>query len=205
MNVYHCSNHKSGSHFTAIRLLTYLKNRLNHQSSEGQGYIDISTTMTYFEEIFNNLQDLVYTCDRLLRSNLIEVNTRQTDTIQTSSHMRLTGAGNYYLTFLSSQFVYLDNVLYDTPISDISVVRELHNLHKKVVSLGDYDSSKSEKMKTRFSMVDLFLKYLLDEEKKEIQNNPLIQQYEDFKDLMLPVISIKYTNQKEYISQKLQI
>ena len=71
--------------------------------------------------------------------------------------IRITTAGRYYLNYLVNAFAYLDLVWHDTPIDDRAVADKLTRLIH------------STEMDERFSRVDLFLAYLEDQEKKELE------------------------------------
>jgi hypothetical protein len=77
--------------------------------------------------------------------------------------VRATPSGEYYLTYLSRAFAYVDLVWIDTPLADSALLTELRNL----VGLRDRTS--------RFSRVDAFLAYLSVEEQREHRDFPLLR------------------------------
>ena len=71
-NLFNCSAERNSSHFTAIRLLKFLQKRRSNFSVEGQGYIEIAKTVTIFDDLFDNREDLISIANRLLKWNLIK-------------------------------------------------------------------------------------------------------------------------------------
>jgi hypothetical protein len=173
LNVFECSLDRNSSHFTALRVLSYLLSRRSEGSREGPGYIDIGSLLTLFEDVFDNREDVIKTLNRLLAKQLIELNTRATDSIAGASHVRATSAGWYYRRHLVKSFAYLDLVLQDTPLADASVEERLRASVTRVDNLSDREDLKIQRMETRFERVNLFLEYLRAEEDAEHQGRDL--------------------------------
>ena len=167
MNLYDCGAEKNSSHFTSLRVLAFLLSRRGESSREGQGYCEVAKVAALFEDIFGNGQDVVRTLNRLLYRQLIEANTRATDSIAGASHVRVTSAGWYYSKFLAGRFAYLDLVLQDTPIDERKVEKELRDSVFRVDNLADREGEKIDRMTARFGRVARFLEYLQDEEDRE--------------------------------------
>lgn len=165
LNVFDCGLERNGGHFTALRILNVLLDHRSVNSPEGRGYVKISSLLESFMVIFDNEEDFYRASDRLLRKNLIEVDTRVTDTIQKAVYIRITAAGWYYLTFLSKSFSYLDLIYVDTPLNSEDVCLQLLKLTRDVDSLPDED--RRQKLESRFERTRLFLNYLLIEERAE--------------------------------------
>jgi hypothetical protein len=156
LNLFNCSSEKNSSHFTSARILSVLLINRSESSSEGRGYIELSRVIGFMGEVFDNVRDLTYTFDRLLKRQLIEVNTRSTETVAGASHVRVTSAGWYYLRHLSRNFAYLDLVLQDTPISDDNLVRSLRQSVYDVNTLSDREQEKIPRMQVRFNRAKNF-------------------------------------------------
>lgn len=167
MNVFDCGLERNSSHFTGLRILSMLLNYRNVNSAEGRGYVRISTVLEAFLIIFDNEEDFFRTADRLLRKNLIEVDTRVTDTIQKAVHIRITAAGWYYLSYLSNSFSYLDLIYVDTPLNDDTTFNLLVRLTRDVDNIFEDEKSRRQKLELRFERVRSFLLYLSKEEKIE--------------------------------------
>jgi len=204
INLFTYGADRNSSHFTSFRVLRLLINRQSVYSDEGPGYIDIAILVNIFDEILNNREDLINTCNRLLKWNLIEVNTRSTESIIGSSHLRITSAGKYYVNYLVNSFCYLDLVLQDTPIDDAYIVEELTRLVKQVDNLSGRDEDKLERTEVRFSRVEVYLDYLSKEEDKELIINPGIQKFSEFKEKFIPNILVLYQRERDWIRGRLQ-
>jgi hypothetical protein len=119
------------------------------------------------EDIFDNREDLLRSLTRLLSRQLIESNTKSTETIAGASHVRVTSAGWYYSRYLVMAFSYLDLVLQDTPLNSVALERKLRSYVEQVDNLSDREDQKLERMRVRFSRAREFLDYLQTEENRE--------------------------------------
>ena len=167
LNVFDCGVYKNSSHFTALRILYLLLSYRSQASREGQGYIEIAKVLNSFEDIFDNSEDFIVTLNRLLQAQLVEVNTRSTESIEGASHVRVTSSGWYYSGYLVRSFCYLDLVLQDTPLNDSDVAEQLKQSVYLVDNLSDWEEQKIPRVETRFARVGLFLDYLESEESAE--------------------------------------
>ncbi len=167
LNVFDCGAYKNSSNFTALRILNVLLSYRAQASREGQGYIEIARLLTSFEDAFDNAEDFIVTLNRLLQAQLVEVNTKSTESIAGASHVRVTSAGWYYSRYLIRSFCYLDLVLQDTPFSSSQVAEELKQSVYLVDNLYDREEDKVERVEERFKRVESFLDYLKREEDLE--------------------------------------
>jgi hypothetical protein len=167
LNVFNVGSHRNASHFTGLRILLALLGHRGEWTPEGQGYLELAKLLSGFEEIFDNREDFLSTINRLVKSQLVEANTRSTESIEGASHVRITSAGWYYLRYLVRSFAYLDLVLQDTPIDDIHVEKDLRQSVFDVDNLIDHEDRKLERVRTRFARVRTFLDYLTREEETE--------------------------------------
>jgi len=167
LNVFDVGPERNSSHFTCLRLLSFLMQYHGASSPEGLGYASISRTLGVFVDIMDNEEDFVRSADKLLRKALIEVDTRSTESIQGASYVRITAAGWYYLNYLSRAFAYLDLVLQDTPVDDDKVYTSLLAQIKQVELAIETEAKKEERLELRFKRVNIFLDYLEREEQSE--------------------------------------
>ena len=167
MNLYDCGAERHSSHFTALRILAFLLSRRGESSREGRGYCEVAKVISFFEDVFDNREDIVRTLERLVYRQLIEANTRSTDSIVGASHVRVTSGGWYYSKFLAGLFAYLDLVLQDTPIDDPRIEEDLRDSVFRVDNLADREGDKIIRMAERFSRVSRFLEYLKEQEDRE--------------------------------------
>jgi hypothetical protein len=196
LNVFNCGSERNSSHFTAIRVLNYLRERESISSNEGLGYVNIDSILNLFDEIFDNRTDVIWICDNLLSRNLIETNTKATDTISDSSHIRITSAGKYY-NFLIKKFVYIDLVLIDTPINDETIIDKLFKISVEIEKIPDHE--KYSKTIQRFERTELFIEYLKNEEENEEKIFPSMRSCDDFKENICFSILNEFRNDKKFI------
>jgi hypothetical protein len=160
INIYDIKSEASSSHFTGLRLLKYLEENKNISSPEGIGFVELNTVLRTFEDIFHNENDVIKTILKFIGLNrqLVELDTRMTESIEGSSYVRITPAGLFYHDKLYKEFPYLDLIWQDTPINDSAISQEL----AKLIHVTD--------MEERFKRVSLFLDYLDREETYEIEH-----------------------------------
>ncbi len=201
MNVFDCGTERNSSHFTALRLLELLRLHNSEYSPMGRGFIEWNKVLYEFENSFDNLDDVIRTAERLVRWRLIEVNTKSQESLQDVTHVMITGAGDYYLKYLVNKFCYLDLILQDTPLNDGALRDELALFMKKVDNLTGRDEDKYQRTLVRFERVDLFLKYLKEQEDLErAQNKTPINPFFG-KSIVSDIIS-GYTRDKEFILRR---
>jgi len=201
-NVFDCSAEPNSSHFTALRILEILLNRRSEYNIEGKGYVEISQMLSVFEDVFDNRSDFVRVMNKLVSSQLIELNTRSIESINGASHARVTSAGWYYAQYLTHSFCYLDLVLQDTPINEKHIQKELKDAVLQVDNLIDRDNEKMLRMEVRFRRVENFIKYLQSDEEREqnkynLQNNRLLHKK------FIPEIKKEYEAQRDWIKKRL--
>jgi hypothetical protein len=204
MNLFDCGTERNSSHFTSIRIIKALSLRRSEASREGQGYVDISQLLGKSEDIFDNKEDFVRSLNRLLVRQLIEANTRSTDSITGASHVRLTSSGWYYYKFLIRSFCYIDLVLQDTPINDPIVEHNLITLIEQVDNLSDGDGSKLARTQIRFTRVRDFLDYLEKEENKEISIFDLDRRGDVWSDSYVPDMKRQIEREIAWIERRLR-
>ncbi|GAC1526591.1 MAG: hypothetical protein NVS3B1_16150 [Marmoricola sp.] len=204
MNLFDCGAQRNASHFTAVRLLRYLAGRRGESTPQGQGYVPIANVVGAFEDVFDNLEDVTRTLNRLVTRQLVEVNTRSTESIDGAEFVRLTSAGWYYDAELVHSFAYLDLVLQDTPLDDEQVVESLKRSVFDVDNLGDKEENKLERMDTRFARVDTFISYLEAEETAERELFGLDRLNTSLAEVVMPGIRARFVDQRQWISRRLR-
>jgi hypothetical protein len=168
LNVFECGQEKNSSHFTSLRILTVLNLHRSASSKEGEGFYEIVNLLSIFEDAFNNKEDFLKSLSRLVSKHLVETNTKISESLNTSTHVRITSAGWYYIKYLVHSFAYLDLVFQDTPINDQRTVEQLVDSLHKVNNLSDPEEDKVSRMDERFRRISLFLDYLKREEDAEV-------------------------------------
>jgi hypothetical protein len=153
LNLYSISDEARPSHFTKIRLLTYLSHHRHHSSNFGLGFVRTDIIKDEFGKIGTSETDIAESLKLLSQKALVENDVYEAAKL--GDAYRITLAGRYYMKFLAVRFAYLDLVLQDTPIAD-------HNAVEVITRLVD-----SRDLKERFFRVETFLHYLVHEEARE--------------------------------------
>ena len=205
LNIFECGQEKNSSHFTSLRILSVLDTYRHQSSREGDGFHEIVLILSMFEDIFDNKQDFLKAINRLVKSRLVETNTRIFESIDGSTHVRITGAGWYYLNVLITNFAYLDLVFQDTPINDSAVVASLAKSISKVNNLSDPEDDKVARLEERFRRIETFLGYLEKEEEAErkvfhLDNKKKHPIYLKF----MSSFRSHYNEQKQWITKRLR-
>ena len=201
INLFDVTSAARASHFTAMRILRYLCNLRSFTTPEGPGYTRLQSLLDRFESTFDNVPDVIATAERLLRRQLIECDTRSTETLSNAMHVRVTSAGWFYLRDLSNKFPYLDLVMQDTPIFDAETAEILHQSVRAVDNTNDRDFDKVQRISERFRRVECFLDYLGKEECAEIDGlDPGLDLVQKF----VPYIREQYERDREYIQRRLK-
>jgi hypothetical protein len=205
MNIYECGQHKNASHFTSLRILHILNLHRNQFSKIGEGYFEVSKLLLQFEEAFNNREDFLSQLGRLVERHLVETNTKISETITGSTHIRLTSAGWYYLKYLSQTFAYLDLIFQDTSIDASSpIVQQLVNSLNAVNNIGDPEEQKIPRMEERFNRVSIFLSYLDQQETHEHRSLQVRNSENPIYKLFIKEIIEKFIAQRTWILQRLK-
>src|SRR5207249_3394000 len=89
LNLFDSGAERNSSHLTALRLLKVLLLRRGESTPSGQGYVDIADLLSMSEDVFDNREDVIRTLNRLLARQLVEVDTRATDSITGADKVRV--------------------------------------------------------------------------------------------------------------------
>lgn len=160
MNVFDFDYSLGDSHFTQLRILKYLEDNLNKSTRIGRGYVLINKLVQEADNVSINKSIIIDSLLRLARFNLIEFDNQSKDRVTTAEYVKITYSGKYYLNFLIYEFVYLDSVFIDTPLSDQKLVQDLKRLVNEV-DLG-----------TRLKRTRMFVDYLVEAEETEFKERP---------------------------------
>jgi hypothetical protein len=199
LNMFDCGSERNASHFTSLRIIRALSLRRGESNREGQGFVKISEVLALSETIFDNRQDFLRSLNRLVAKQLVETNTKTTDSVTGASHVRVTSAGWYYSTYLVRSFAYLDLVLQDTPLDDSRVEEALRAYVQQVDNLSDREDQKFERVEIRASRVRLFLRYLANEEERERKQFDLDRQGGIWEEPFVPAIAAQIESELTWI------
>jgi hypothetical protein len=193
-NLFHVSRKPNASHFTALRILNYLSTAPTSQGG-GREFLNLQTLLVAMAENFGNEEDCKETILRLVAVDrqLIDLDTRRTDSLEGASALRATAAGMYYLRFLANAFSYCDLAWHDTAFDDRPTCDALSKLMH------------STDMNDRFYRVDIFLYYLRVEEENEFASQGLNYEEETVWGPFIPRIKRHVENEKVDIRRRLKI
>ncbi|OQB83353.1 MAG: hypothetical protein BWX88_03369 [Planctomycetes bacterium ADurb.Bin126] len=191
LNVFHVTGARNASHFTTLRILQYLS-REHVADVRQQGFTDLHILVQSLSDMFDNEDDVIQVLMRLIALNrqLVELDTRRSDTLAGASTVRITSAGAYYLHYFVRSFAYLDLMWHDTAISSSSISDQLSRLIPNVY------------MTERFARTELFLEYLNGEEEEELAS---MQSVPHYLGPFMPTISKQYEREKKLIESKLRL
>ncbi len=152
-----------GSHFTSLRLLSWL----DSARSAGSGYVSLSSLKSVFSDRYGMLRDMELNLAVLLETGLIESNNRIDTYTEDLDLVTITPYGIYALQKLCGNFAYLDLITLDCGVFDSSVSAGLSDY-----GAGDYrafkEGKKYDRVVLRLEKVETFLRYLRKEMDNEI-------------------------------------
>jgi hypothetical protein len=191
LNVARCNN---SSHFTALRILKYLSAYAD-TSNINSGFVNLHALISDIADIFGNDDDCRETILKMiaLEKQLVELDTRRSDSIEGASEIRISTSGVYYLDYLIKSFAYIDLIWHDTPFAERATSE---NLASKIL-LTD--------MNDRFARVGLFLDYLTQQEKNELMEHNLKDNNGAFWGPFMPQIVDQIEKEKVVIKKKLRM
>lgn len=192
LNLFDVQPEFNASHFTGLRLLKYLSENKNVSYPEGIGFVDLNSIFSIFDDIFHNYGDVRRTILKFIGLNrqLIESDTKMTDSIEGSSCVRITPAGLFYHDILFKEFSYLDLVWQDTPINNSGLA---HDLAQRINATDLND---------RFKRVSMFIDYLEEEELQEMDRYGLVAIKSPISDNIMVHVKNSFAQQIRYIKSK---
>lgn len=189
LNLFSLSGYAPGSHFTSLRILTYLMLASNRTSAQFErGYVEVGEILDAFATIPSGAQEARPHLQRLLKALLIEADTGVAD-LDRCRALRATPSGEYYMTFLVKAFAYVDLVWIDTPICDLAVMTRLRELRD------------ARDRQARFERVDAFLGYLKGEEERERATQMSLESIPAFQRWLMPPIIEQIEIEKDVIAE----
>ncbi len=162
-NIYQLRSTRNTSHFTALRILRKLSKTMDKSVPS---YRSVSELRAYFAEVFNMLEDFENNLDMLLKHGFIEANNRLDFYSSKVDSIKITHYGQYMLRGLAFYFTYFDLICTDSGIFDQQASNYLSEAAKKEYSLF-LRSERIERVNVRLDRVEVFLKYLGEEEDRE--------------------------------------
>ncbi|AZI67598.1 hypothetical protein EIB71_07945 [Kaistella daneshvariae] len=158
---YPSTNNKN--HFTKIRLLEYIIDK-NIDNSKKNNFIPIAEIEKDFVLAGYTSEIILEELNFLYSASLIFTNDFVSDiegeiSLVTENEIGITQSGVYYINNLINKFYYHDLILQDTPIYNDEYFDEITSNFAEADSYGNRDLSK------RKHSTEIFLRYLLDQER----------------------------------------
>lgn len=146
------------NHFTKVRLLFFLQNNAELNKFQSS-FTEIKEIIELFVKAGYSAEIILSEFEELLAYKLIETKESQSDVennseLNSSSEIRITQSGNFYITKLITRFHYLDLVLQDTPIYDDYYFERIKEIFPEVDTYGERD------IQYRLITVSTFIEYL---------------------------------------------
>jgi len=157
------------SHFTKLRILSYLKERSSFDSVIGKGFISITSMYKDFSGICSNEDSFRNAFSSLLIKRLVQADNGFNIYPEDADYIRITSAGYYYLEILLKEFAYLERLCEDTQILSKNYFDKLHQqTHLIIEAYAKNPDKKFYIMKLRLERIKIFLEYLKEQEDSEI-------------------------------------
>lgn len=188
MNLFDFDQSITDSCFNNLRILDFLLYIENKQSPIGRGYIEISELITTSEKVSIKKEAILDSLLRLSTFNLVEYDNLSRTNLKDASYVRITSSGKYYLKNLLTEFVYIDSITVDTPISDSSIISTLISMLNRL------------DLKSRFERTEIFIDYLLKKEEEEHKIHPEYLHSELTKSSFSAAIKDEFDNLKKNVS-----
>jgi hypothetical protein len=194
MNVFDFDPGQDISHFTHLRILNYLYNRLSYNPAQGRGFVSIDIILDEADRVGVMRSAMDDSMKALAKYGLIEFENQSKLGYDDATFVRISNTGIYYFRYLIRDFAYLDIVWMDTPITEPNTVSELlkHVVELRPVKLPIYRDE-------RFYRTEVFLKYLVQSEKTEMENHMEFRDSDLTKSFFMPEIIKEYETEKDYI------
>ena len=160
MNLFDFDQSITDSCFNNLRILSYLHFTENKQSPIGRGYVEILELQNIAEMVSIKKDMILDSLLRLSKFNLVEYDNLSRTNIKSASYVKITSSGKYYLKNLLKEFVYIDSLALDTPISSPSVISTVINMLNRT------------DLPSRYSRTKTFVDYIYEKEKEEHKIHP---------------------------------
>jgi len=160
LNLFDFDTAISDSHLNSFRVLSYLNDRINSYSRIGAGFVDLNDLLNEAGTVGIGKDAIYDVLKRLVEFGLVELDNLSKDNLRSAAYAKITHSGRFYISNLCKQFVYLDTVLSDTPISDTETYDYiLQNINVSQVP-------------DRLRRAEIFSRYLKESEDREFKEYP---------------------------------
>lgn len=176
LNVFGVSGSSDASNSNRLAVLGRLLAAKNAASPVGTGFVSIDEVVSDCHAV-GILPDTTAEILALLNSRrLIETEKAIKETVISSSYVRITGSGEYYVGTLCRLFGYLELVVYGTPIRGARDFDRINKAHQAVGAvIGTTTRDRLERVKRRLALTEVFVDYVAREvEKAKFVQNPSV-------------------------------
>lgn len=178
-NLYQLRNDTDSSHFTGLRIMNYLHNKMGDKGSNG--FVDVKFVIHSFDVKYDSKEDCIAHLDLYLEKGLIEANNRLEKFSDNVNQIKITALGNYIFEYLAFNFAYIDLISLDSGIYDESLNNTFVKSAGKELKFY-YERDFMSRIKLRIDRVRDFIEYLHKMENQE------------FLDLSLDSSEIKFSS-----------
>lgn len=166
-NLYQLRNDNDSSHFTGLRILHLLHNRMGDKGSNG--FIDVKYLTYQFEIKYDSKLDCEKNLSLFLEKGIIEANNRLETFSEKVNQIKITSLGNYIFEYLAFNFAYIDLVCLDCGIYDEALANSLIKSAGKELTLY-YSRDFMARIQLRIKRTKEFLEYLKKMEEQEFKD-----------------------------------
>jgi hypothetical protein len=156
----------NSSHFTGLRILHQLHNKLGSESSTG--FIDVQYFIQEFEDLYSLKEDCEQHLNTFLSKGLIESSNRLEELTEKVDQIKITAFGNYIYEFLAFDFSYIDLISLDCGVFDEELCNYLVNSANEELKLRN-SKKIYDRMLVRMERTEKFAEYLEVQEKEELK------------------------------------
>ncbi|MDE1465734.1 ATP-binding protein [Spartinivicinus poritis] len=164
LNLFNTMGNSDISNCNIVAVLGNILYSKNSKSDIGIGYVLIEDIIRDCHSVGILPDTTTSILVNLNSRRLIETETTIKNEIKSSSYVRATISGNYYIEKLSKMIGYLSLIVYQTPICRAKTFKKLNRLKTEIDSfcLNDYGSRLNRVIK-KMEMTEVFIDYLYSE------------------------------------------
>lgn len=165
-NIYRLRNDINSSHFTGIRILNMLSQKMTANSN---GFIDAKIFLQEFYQKFQLIEDCELNLDIFIRNGLVECSNRLEEFSKQVDSIKITALGLYILETLSFNFSYVDLISIDCGVFNEELSSYLSISANNEITLKNQNKI-LERMELRIERAEIFIKYLENQETEELEH-----------------------------------
>lgn len=162
------------SHFVSFIILEKLKSleiQVGEAPLDAKDFVPINILLQSIYPYCINERNLRNILKELIKYELVdsEIGTNQIENINDFSFVKITPAGRFYKEKMIMKHQYLEMVIFDTPIKNPKIYKELITLQDELQNCKRFE----KKWEKKFLLVNTFIKYLRNEMNEELLNEKI--------------------------------